>query len=328
MIRGALVAALAAGGAALAASATSGAAGTSGGSPAAPAANRAPVASLRANHRRPRVGQKVVLDSSRSRDPDGHIVYHLWDLDGDGVYERNSGRRARIRYAFKKPGKVRVAVVVVDDQGAYSVRRARLRAVRGASGNGRARHGKGTRRHRAHLRAATRHDLTDEKRPPARKRSPPPAVHSAATVVHAAAASNSVTISDFKYEPKSITVSVGDTVVWTNDGPAAHTATADDGTFDTGLLSKGVTGSFKFTKPGKYSYHCTPHTFMTASVTVTGSGGSSSPGLSNESSSNGSSSSSKSSSLPHTGLQIASMILTGFALLAAGAVLRRRLTRP
>jgi plastocyanin len=327
MARGALVAALSAGGAALAASATSGAAGTSGGS-AGPAANKAPVASRRANHRRPRVGQKVVLDSSRSRDPDGRIVYHLWDLDGDGVYERNSGPRARIKYAFKKAGKVRVAVVVVDDQGAYSVRRARLRAVGDTSGNRRARRGRGARRHRARVHAATRHDLTDEKGPPARKPSPPRAVHSAASVVHAAAASNSVTITDFKYEPKSITVSVGDTVVWTNDGPTAHSATADDGTFDTGNLTKGVTGSYKFTKAGKYSYHCTPHPFMKASVTVTGTGGSSSPDSSSNGSSGNGSSSSKSSSLPHTGLQIASMILTGFALLAAGAVLRRRLTRP
>ena len=60
------------------------------------------------------------------------------------------------------------------------------------------------------------------------------------------------TISDFKFTPPSITVKVGDTVVWTNDGPSAHSATADDGSFDSGLLSKNATGSFKFTKAGKF----------------------------------------------------------------------------
>jgi LPXTG-motif cell wall-anchored protein len=323
-----MAAALAAAAAALGAGATAGSAPTGG---AAAGVDRAPVASLRVRHHRVRVGTKVLLDSSRSRDPDGRIVDHLWDLDGDGVYERDSGRRARIRHAFKRPGKVRVGVMVIDRNGAYSTRRLRLRALPTASEDHRAvRRSTRARRHRRHarLRAATRTATTVKPRPQARARSSSTTAAPAKTLHLASVSTGDVTISDYKFTPPSITVKVGDTVVWRNDGPLAHSATADDGSFDTGLLSKGATGSFKFTKAGKFSYHCTPHPFMTASVTVTGSGGgSTSNSTSSNSGGNGSTSSSKSSSLPHTGLQIASVVLAGLALLGAGTALRRRLRR-
>jgi LPXTG-motif cell wall-anchored protein len=157
--------------------------------------------------------------------------------------------------------------------------------------------------------------------------SSPPTLH--------AAASSTVTISDFKFAPKSITVKVGDTVTWSNQGPTGHSATANDGTFDTGLLTKGSTGQFRFTKAGTFNYHCTPHPYMTAKVIVTGTStstaGSGSGGTSagSGSGSSGSGSSSSGSSLPHTGFEIASLILAGLTLLSAGAALRRlsRLTR-
>src|SRR5205823_6038968 len=47
------------------------------------------------------------------------------------------------------------------------------------------------------------------------------------------------TISDYKFSPGSLTIHVGDSVTWTNAGPTAHTATADDHSFDTGILHKG-----------------------------------------------------------------------------------------
>jgi len=89
-----------------------------------------------------------------------------------------------------------------------------------------------------------------------------------------AAASTSVTISDFKFAPKSITVNVGDTVTWTNKGPAAHTATAKNGSFDTGLLQKGESGSATFDKAGTFAYICTPHPFMKGMVKVVAKGSS------------------------------------------------------
>ena len=92
-----------------------------------------------------------------------------------------------------------------------------------------------------------------------------------------AAASTTVTIKDFEFTPAKITVSVGDTVTWKNDGPTAHSATADDGSFDTGVYGKGQSRSHTFDAAGTFAYICTPHPFMKGTVTVeaasTGGGG-------------------------------------------------------
>jgi plastocyanin len=77
-----------------------------------------------------------------------------------------------------------------------------------------------------------------------------------------------VTIADFHFTPPSTTVHVGDTITWTNDGPSSHTATARDGSFDTGTLSKGQSASHTFTKPGTFAYVCTIHPFMHGTITV------------------------------------------------------------
>ena len=61
-----------------------------------------------------------------------------------------------------------------------------------------------------------------------------------------AAASTTVTIKDFEFTPAQITVNVGDTVTWNNDGPTAHSATASDGSFDTGIFGKGQSRSHTF----------------------------------------------------------------------------------
>ena len=42
-----------------------------------------------------------------------------------------------------------------------------------------------------------------------------------------------------RLRPGQVTVNVGDTVTWTNQGPTAHSATATDGAFDTGILDAG-----------------------------------------------------------------------------------------
>ena len=51
-----------------------------------------------------------------------------------------------------------------------------------------------------------------------------------------AAGSGSVTIADFQFTPAQITINQGDTVTWTNNGPTPHSATAPDGSFDTGIF--------------------------------------------------------------------------------------------
>jgi amicyanin len=77
-----------------------------------------------------------------------------------------------------------------------------------------------------------------------------------------------VTIKDFEFTPSTLTIKVGDAVTWTNNGPSTHTVTADDGSFESGNLSKGKTFSHTFNAAGTFSYHCGPHPFMTAKVIV------------------------------------------------------------
>jgi plastocyanin len=84
----------------------------------------------------------------------------------------------------------------------------------------------------------------------------------------AAPGPDGVTIADFAFTPGTITVKVGATVTWTNNDTAAHTVTADDGTFDSKSLAPGATFSHLLDKAGTYSYHCAIHSSMTATVVV------------------------------------------------------------
>ena len=77
-----------------------------------------------------------------------------------------------------------------------------------------------------------------------------------------------VQIENFAYAPAELTIQAGDTVTWTNLDDQAHTATATDGSWDTGMLDQGASGSVTFTAPGTYDYLCTPHPTMTGRIIV------------------------------------------------------------
>lgn len=152
-----------------------------------------------------------------------------------------------------------------------------------------------------------------------------------------ASSSATVTISDFKFTPDTVTVNEGDTVTWTNDGPSVHTATADDGSFDTGSLRKGESGSATFTQAGTITYICQPHPFMKGKVIVqaagaggsgSGSSGGSGTGSTDDSGTGGAvagdDSSSSGSGLPNTGGDALSIALLGLATLGLGLLMRRR----
>ena len=83
-----------------------------------------------------------------------------------------------------------------------------------------------------------------------------------------AAATDQIEIADFKYDPETVTVDAGTEVTWTNSDDAAHTATADDSSFDTGDLDEGDSKSVTFDKPGTFTYYCRFHPFMKATVEV------------------------------------------------------------
>ncbi|HEV8264036.1 MAG TPA: cupredoxin family copper-binding protein [Gemmatimonadales bacterium] len=70
------------------------------------------------------------------------------------------------------------------------------------------------------------------------------------------------------FVPQRLEVSAGATVEWTNRDQLAHTITADDGTWDSGLIDPGKTWRRTFDQPGTYTFHCTPHPFMTGVIVV------------------------------------------------------------
>ncbi len=83
-----------------------------------------------------------------------------------------------------------------------------------------------------------------------------------------AAKSEKVQIVEFTYEPDPVVVQAGGKVTWQNEDTAPHTATADDGSFDTGTIEKGKLGSATFKEPGTFTYFCEIHPTMHGSVEV------------------------------------------------------------
>lgn len=84
-------------------------------------------------------------------------------------------------------------------------------------------------------------------------------------------ATNKVTIKNFAFSPASITVKKGTTVTWTNSDSVTHTVTGKDSQTgpNSGDLAPGESYNFTFNAVGTYHYHCTIHTEMLGTVTVT-----------------------------------------------------------
>ena len=77
-----------------------------------------------------------------------------------------------------------------------------------------------------------------------------------------------VEIVDFAYDPDPVRVQTGGKVIWQNKDSAPHTATADDGSFDTGTLEEGKLKSETFKEAGTYTYFCEIHPTMHGTVEV------------------------------------------------------------
>lgn len=85
-------------------------------------------------------------------------------------------------------------------------------------------------------------------------------------------ATTTVDIKDFAFTPVAITVKKGATVTWTNQDSTRHSISPDTESTDfkaSQLLSQGETYKVTFNTVGTYTYHCTPHPYMKASVIVT-----------------------------------------------------------
>ncbi len=88
----------------------------------------------------------------------------------------------------------------------------------------------------------------------------------------AAAAPPAVQIVKDAYTPASITVTVGQTVTWTNTDTTpgnGHTVTSSGhGPLKSSSMSQGGTFSYTFSAAGTYAYYCAIHPDMTGTVVV------------------------------------------------------------
>lgn len=77
-----------------------------------------------------------------------------------------------------------------------------------------------------------------------------------------------IVISEFVFAPTLTGVNAGTTVVWVNcedDGVTSHTATADDGEWDSGSIAPGASFAVVVDE-GAFEYQCAFHPFMRGQV--------------------------------------------------------------
>jgi plastocyanin len=86
----------------------------------------------------------------------------------------------------------------------------------------------------------------------------------------ASAATHPITIKNYAYGSGSMTISQGDTITWTNKDSAPHDVVVTSGPvkFRSPMLSQGKSWSYTFTQAGAYSYTCSVHPDMHATVTA------------------------------------------------------------
>ncbi|HYZ93154.1 MAG TPA: cupredoxin domain-containing protein [Actinomycetota bacterium] len=78
-----------------------------------------------------------------------------------------------------------------------------------------------------------------------------------------------VLVKGFRFQPREVTVGIGETVTWSQQDDTLHTVTSE-GLFDSKDLAQGETFSFTFERAGSYRYLCEKHPEgMRGTVTVT-----------------------------------------------------------
>jgi plastocyanin len=93
--------------------------------------------------------------------------------------------------------------------------------------------------------------------------------HDPAMTPAPAAVTRSIQVIDSGYDPAALVVAPGTEVTWTNAGRNRHTVTADQGGFGSRPLATGDRFAIAApATPGVYAYHCTFHSYMHGSLTV------------------------------------------------------------
>ncbi|HEX7089592.1 MAG TPA: cupredoxin family copper-binding protein [Longimicrobiales bacterium] len=77
-----------------------------------------------------------------------------------------------------------------------------------------------------------------------------------------------VDVREFAFIEQRLEIARGTTVEWVNRDAVVHTATSDDGSWNSGAIEPGASWSATFNEPGIYSYHCGPHPYMRGTIRV------------------------------------------------------------
>ena len=99
----------------------------------------------------------------------------------------------------------------------------------------------------------------------------PVATQAAAVCADSTAAGTvQATVANFKWAPDPLTAKVGDVITWTNSDTAAHKVATDDGncTMGANIAGGGGKQSLVFNVAGTYKFHCTIHSNMTGTITI------------------------------------------------------------
>jgi plastocyanin len=79
---------------------------------------------------------------------------------------------------------------------------------------------------------------------------------------------HTVIIEGMRFQPESLTVARGDTIVWVNKDLFPHTATSVAGRFDSQIIQAEKSWTFTAGKKGEFAYTCTFHPTMKAVLYV------------------------------------------------------------
>jgi plastocyanin len=86
--------------------------------------------------------------------------------------------------------------------------------------------------------------------------------------VPAAGQSHVVVVENVQFSPRGLTVKSGERITWVNKDLFPHTATADAKVFDSNAIAPNAAWTWVAGKPGTYTYACTFHPTMKATITV------------------------------------------------------------
>jgi plastocyanin len=79
---------------------------------------------------------------------------------------------------------------------------------------------------------------------------------------------HTVTIEDMRFQPETITVVLGDTIIWVNKDLFPHTATSEAGRFDSKDIQADKSWRHTVRNKGDFAYTCTFHPTMKAMLRV------------------------------------------------------------